>query len=372
MNRLEPKPVIAYALASAGMGHATRAVPILEWLSTRYEVHIFCGGPAYRWLAKKFPNVHWIRRFVSVSVGARSSLPLMLAWAALTLPVTIASILKVAGFVVARRPLVLITDFEGQAVYAALLLRPWLKTRIVECDDWSTLRFAEPPFALTEAERAALARWQRLVRSIVCFADAHLVQGVLRSSLSHPRARYVPPPIRDAFGKYAGALASDGPIVVSLGAARKLPSLPDVLAKTGLSFVVFGWHEESTEGAVSYRTFSEDEYVAALARAPFAVVSGNSSALDALALKKPFIMHPAPGQFEQRYRARSYEALGVAKFVEDLTVESLVDFARDCERYRERAAEVSVFDNGAVFAELEREIEAASAALRDRALARSR
>jgi UDP:flavonoid glycosyltransferase YjiC (YdhE family) len=89
-------------------------------------------------------------------------------------------------------------------------------------------------------------------------------------------------------------------------------------------------------------------------------VSGNSSALDALALKKPFLMHPAPGQFEQWYRARSYEALGVARFVRDLTVESLHDFARDCEGYRKRAAEVSVFDNDAVFAELEREIEAAA------------
>lgn len=354
------RPVIAYALASAGMGHATRAVPIIEWLSQRYEVHVFCGGQAYRWLGKKFPNVHWIRRFVSVSVGARSSLPLMLAWATLTFPLTLASILRIAGFIAGRRPLVLITDFEGQATYAALMLRPLLKTRIVECDDWSTLRFAEPPCTLTDTEAATLARWQRLVRSMVVFADAHLVQGALRTSLSHPRARYIPPPIRDEFGKYAGELRTDGPIVVSLGAARKFPGLPAILAETGLPVVVFGWHEEKTEGAVSYRTFREDEYVAALARAPFAVVSGNSSALDALALKKPFIMHPAPGQFEQWYRARSYETLGVAKFVEDLTADSLRDFARDCERYRKRAEEVSVFDNDAVFAELEREIEAAS------------
>jgi acyl carrier protein len=37
-------------LASSGMAHATRAVPMVERLSKRFDLHLFYGGPAYTWL----------------------------------------------------------------------------------------------------------------------------------------------------------------------------------------------------------------------------------------------------------------------------------------------------------------------------------
>lgn len=50
--------MVFYGVNSEGMGHATRARPVLEALGQRYEVHVFCGGRTRNFLRKHFPHVH--------------------------------------------------------------------------------------------------------------------------------------------------------------------------------------------------------------------------------------------------------------------------------------------------------------------------
>jgi uncharacterized protein (TIGR00661 family) len=353
------RPVLLYTLASEGMAHATRAVPMLERLGESFEVHVFCGGPAYKWLRAKFPHVHWIRRFKAVYIGDRVSIPLVMAKAVLTLPLSILSVARIGWHIVRHRPSALISDFEAIGVYTALLLRPLVKTKIVAFDNFCAARVAEPPFTPNAHEAKLLARWKRTLRAAVPFADTFLVQSVVSPPLTNPRARFVPPPIRDVFLRYDGELRTDGPIVVCLGGTRGFEWLPEVLRASGLAFHVYGAWEPKDDGLVSYRRFEDAAYLQSLANAPFSIVRGISSAFDALVLKKPIILAPARGQFEHWYNGRMFESLGVGRLVENLTAPAIQEFVRDIASYRDRVADVKFFDNEKVFEELARAVRAA-------------
>ena len=54
------KPTLFLGLASEGMGHATRARTLINQLQSTYDVHVFCGGRVYDYLAQHHKNVHAI------------------------------------------------------------------------------------------------------------------------------------------------------------------------------------------------------------------------------------------------------------------------------------------------------------------------
>lgn len=352
------RPALLYTLASNGMAHATRAVPMLERLEKSFEVHVFCGGPAYRWLRTKFRHVHWIRRFKAVYLGDHVSIPLVFANAIVTLPLSFLSMAKIGWYVLRTRPSALISDFEALGAYTALFLRPFVKTRIVAFDNFCAARVAEAPFTPDAWEAKQLARWRWTLRAVVPFADTFLVQSVVTPPLTNERARYVPPPIRDVFLRYEGERRTDGPIVVCLGGTRGFDWLPDVLRESGLAFHVYGFSDAKEEGRVSYRLFEDAAYMDSLANAPFSIVRGISSAFDALALGKPVLVAPADGQFEHWYNGRLFESLGVGRLVPSLTAEAIQQFSRDLDGYRRRVEDVTLFDNEKVFGELERAVTA--------------
>lgn len=355
----ERRPVVLYALASNGMAHATRALPMLERLSRSYEVHVFCGGPARRWLAARFERVHWIRRFMAFYVGDRVSIPLVMAVAVLTLPLSAWCMLTIGWVMVTRRPLALVTDFEALSTWTALLLRPFVKVRVVVFDNFCAARVAEPPFDPTPEERTLLRKWQGTLKAVAPTADVFLVQSVVHPTLTDSRARYVRPPIRDRFLGYAGPRSDDGPVVVCLGGTRGFDWLPEVLERSGLRCHVYGFDQAREVGAVSFRRFEDDAYLESLAHAPFSVVRGISSAYDALSLGKPILFCPAEGQFEHTFNARLFERLGVGRMAAPLTPEALRDFLAGLEPYRQRLAGLSMFDNESVYAELERAVRGA-------------
>ena len=55
----QSQPTVFFALSSEGMGHATRAAPVINALRERgYRVEVFCGGRVAEFLRKKTGVVH--------------------------------------------------------------------------------------------------------------------------------------------------------------------------------------------------------------------------------------------------------------------------------------------------------------------------
>ena len=353
---MKKRPVIIYSLASAGMGHVTRAVPVLARLSSEYEIHIFCSGQANSWIAQQFPHVHQNHAIKAATAGGEISLPLVIARAVFGLPKSFFYILRIALFIILKRPVALITDFEAHSVYASLLVRPFFRIPIISCDHWTTLRLSLRPFDLNEQDAQDLLRWQKTIKIVSGQADQYLVHGTMKTELNDPRAKYVPTPVRDTFLKAGESISSDGPVVVSMG--HLAPSdLSDILNRSSLEFVIYGSKNPRREKSVEYKAFNEAEFIKSLQRSPFVIVSANSSAIDALAVRKPLLYCPTKGQFEQKFCGLMFEYLGVAKLIEELTPAAIENFASNLDSYREKIAELDIFDNEALVQEIQRAIQ---------------
>ncbi len=353
---MKRKPVLIYALASAGMGHVTRAIPILKRLSETYEIHIFCSGQANSWVAGQFPHVHQNHAIKAATAGGKISLPMVIARAFIELPKSFFYIFRIALFILMNRPKALITDFEAHSVYASLLVRKIFRVPIISCDHWTTLRLSERPFALSAQDEADLTKWQNTIKMVSPFADRYLVHGTMRTKLSDERARYVPTPVRDDFidaGKEA--LSSDGPVVVSLGHLAP-PSLDQILEGSKLEFVIYGSKNPRKVKNVEYKAFDEKEFIKSLQRSPFVIVSANSSAIDAVAVKKPLLYCPTAGQFEQKYCGKMFEYLGVAKLIDELDSKSIDDFSKEVGKYQDKINRLDLFDNDSLCSEIEKAI----------------
>lgn len=351
------KPALLYALASMGMGHAVRAEPLIAHLCERYDVHVFTGGPAYRYLSARFANVKRIHRPRYFFRGNRVAPDLIYLYIALTSPLILWSLLRLWWARVRHRPRALITDFETQSIWSALLLRPLARLPIISIDNQSMFRFAEPlGMPTTEAKRLKALRFQAL--TVVPFADRYLVASFAQPKLHHPRAQYITPPIRaDVLKRRSRARAApvDAPVLAYLGLRREA-NLHQVLSATGLRFVVFGAERDETIGPIAYRTFAHDAYLDALADAPFVLVSaGHSSICDALTLGKPVLAYPSQGQLEQEINAWGLEALGVGQSLQALEPAAITAFAHQLPRYRSAVQRQfdGFFDNAKAFATLD-------------------
>lgn len=336
-NQQAKKPALLYALASMGMGHAVRAEPLIAHLRERYEVLVFTGGPAHAYLSARFPDVRRIHRPRYFFRGNRVAPDLIYLYIVLTSPLIVWSLCRLWWARLTRRPVALLTDFETQSIWSALLVRPLFRLPIVSLDNQGMFRFADPP-GLPAADEKRLKAIRFQAWTVVPFADRFLVANFAQPPLQDARAAYVPPPIRDdVLMRLPRARAADGsaPVLAYLGLRRE-PGLVETLQATGLRFVVFGAERDEDVGRVSFRRFAHDAYLDALADAPFVLVSaGHSSICDALALGKPVLAYPSQGQFEQELNGHAVEALGVGRALKAIEAAPIVDFAKNLEGFRE-------------------------------------
>jgi uncharacterized protein (TIGR00661 family) len=348
---MSSKPKLVFALASAGMGHATRDIPLLERLEKNYEVHIFCSGQANKWLGSMFENVHQNHAIKSASVGGKINIGLVVLRAFAEIPKSFFYIYTIAWFILKHRPVAVITDFEAHSTYGALLVRWFYKIPIISCDHWTTLRFSRRPFEFNSEEMLELGRWQKSIKMVVPYADRYLVHKTMQTELSDPRARYVHTPVRDSFLEAGKSPTTDGEVVVSMGHLLS-ESVTKVLETSDLKFLIYGSKNPRIEKNVEYRAFDEKQFIESLRRAPFLIVSANSSAVDGLAFKKPLLYLPNSGQFEQYYCGKMYESIGVAKLVSELSAEVITDFSKNLTPYRQKAEALDIFDNDALYEEI--------------------
>lgn len=352
---MQNKPKIVFSMASAGMGHATRAVPVIQRLQDEYEVHIFCSGKANQWLGKQFPHLHQNHAIKGVTSGGKVNITLVFLKAMLELPKSLFYIFRIAFFILKNRPVAVVSDFEAHAAYAGKLVRPLYKIPIISCDHWAGLLLSKRPFTFTPEEEKELQKWEKTIGMVTKHADYYLVHGGLKTELSIPNAKYVPNPIRDKFLEAGKNPSTDGPVVVSLGHLTP-PSLSQELNQIPGNFVIYGSDNPRVEGNVEYKAFNEEEFIKALASAPYLIVAANSSALDGLAVKKALFYVPNPGQFEQLFCGKIFEHLGVAKLCREITKDNIDDFLKDLPRYQENAQKADLFGNDLVVSELKKAI----------------
>jgi len=203
---MSKKPILVYSMASLGMGHATRSIPMIERLKRDYEIHIYTSHNAKKWLQEKYPNVHKNLAIGVVERNGKMDIMLTAIKAWIFLPVTLYYGSKILVFILVNRPVAVFSDFDLHAIYAARLANLFFKVPIIACDNFMNVLYSELPFKLTPEEHKTYKKWQKNIKFITSQADYYLVHKFLQTKLDHPKAEYVPIPIRDSYLE-----ARDGP-----------------------------------------------------------------------------------------------------------------------------------------------------------------
>jgi len=343
------KPVLFYGVNSEGLGHATRARPVIEALSRQYDVHIFCGGRAREFLMRHFPNVHRVWWGKLVYTNNTADIPSTAFWSVVQGPYALLTGALVTAQACLKRPVAVVSDFEPITAWAGMLTF----TPVITLDNQMLLKHGALP-----ALPSSLSKDARLV-SRVMFFNTPVVRRALISSFFQPglkrgsesSARYVPLAVREGVLARMGSVRTDGPILVYQTSTTNhdLPiTLRNAALKHGLRFVVYGTIQMGVDaqGGVQYREFSEERFLDDLARAPFVIINGgHSTIVEALALRKPVLAEPVRHQFEQAVNVVGLQTLGIGRGTEKLSVDDIVQFAADVPKMRQQMEALRLVDN---------------------------
>jgi uncharacterized protein (TIGR00661 family) len=347
------RPALFFGVNSEGMGHATRALPLLQGLSAHYEVHVFCGGRAHRYLAERLPRVHAVWHLQLSYADNRFLLGETVRRSVGTLPVAARDAFRIARMMARLSPVAVVTDYEPLTAYAALLTG----RKVVSIDNQAVVThgaYPEPVDAEGRRARAVMRR-SNFFSHPVCHRTlvSSFFQPPLLPGAAERGVRYVPTTLRAEVEARRGRVRTDGPVLVYQTSSSNA-DLPGTLAEahraTGLRFALYGaGGGAAPREGVRVRPFSEEGFLDDLAAAPFVIVNGGHSTInEALALGKPVLAEPIAAQDEQATNVQGLEQLGVGRGTRKLSAGDVVAFHRALPALARRAAALRVADTGGV------------------------
>jgi uncharacterized protein (TIGR00661 family) len=362
MSQSSSQPTVFFALSSEGMGHATRAAPVILSLRERgYRVEVFCGGRVAAFLRSKIGDVH--EHFFIPLIYTNNTLDI---WASTKHSVLrLVPCLKEAWQMFWRmrneKPVAVISDFEFMSAW----LGWWSGTPVIALDNMHVITHGdmpEPADKVTRSEKRAIAAaifWNQPVVDKVLITS--FFQPPLKPGTNPNKVRYVPCATRPEVLERKTRTSTRGPVLVYQTSSTNadLPgTLQEAAARADLRFVVYGTKRVGLDesGRVEYRAFSEAGFLDDMAAAPFVIVNGgHSTMVEALALGKPVLSEPIQKQYEQQANAVGLEIMGVGKGVKKMTADAILDFATRVPAMAEKAAELTnlVDNEGLVSAVLE-------------------
>ena len=349
---------ILYGVVGEGMGHATRSRVIMDELQKRHELRVVASGRAASYLAETVTGVHQIWGLTFAMDGAEVRLMQTaiqnLRGARTGVPQDIRRYLELTE---AFAPDAVITDFDSFAVLYAQRHR----LPIISLDNIQMLDRCSHDKEILAGYRKDFSMAKSFVSMKVPRAYRYLVTTFFYPAVRKQRTTLVPPILRPDI---LSAVSEQGEHLLVYWAGDD--TVPGILKAAGVPCRIYGMEggiaEDRVDENLTYRPFSGPGFIEDLRTCRGLISGGGFSLLgEAVYLHKPILTIPLQGQAEQQLNARYVERLGYGRCVPALTTEVLDDFLAGLPKYQEAISAYEQDGNNVVLAELEAELEAATA-----------
>jgi len=338
---------IIYGLSGQGFGHSARAKEIIKHLVTAgHEVKIFTYGQALLLLQKEFgrDKIYEIPGLV-LSYKKNQVVYWKTIWEN-TKKITGSAKYwnKLSRAFSDFNPDLVITDFEPLSVILAKTKRKPL----VSIDNQHQLTNTALKLAATYRKDLLTARL--IIKSMVWGAKYYLITSFYNTPITRKNTFLFAPIIRSEIQELQPVTGDY--ILVYQGA--ELGHLLPILRQLKEKFIIFGPHEESQVGNITFKGFAVEEWLKYLAGAKAVIgTAGLSLMCECIYLKKPYLALPIGRQIEQILNAQYLQRLGYGMFTEDFCLEDLQEFISNLDHYRLHLAEAKAFGNDELCKELD-------------------
>jgi len=320
---------IIYGICSDGLGHATRDMPIIDYLiKNGHKVYIVTGKETKDFLKKKYKNITIINS-LSIAYGANEVKQLKTVIDFLASFKTNPKNHKIVKNLIKKiKPELIISDFETTTITLA-------KVHEIPCiaiDNHAAIFRTDVEFKIKDLTNLFIAK---MVGKLRCFrADWYLALCFYRPKIRKARTEIFDPILRDEF--YEVKSKNNNYILVYNRFQDKNNKIISELKKIkNETFHVYGLNIEKTEENIVYKKTGNNTKELANCKA---VISngGHSLMSEAIFLKKPIFSLPVKNQFEQHTNAYYLEKLGFGESHTSITSAKIKRFIKKLPKYKEK------------------------------------
>ncbi len=344
---------ILYGVNGEGAGHSTRAKEVLAHLSAQgHKIHVASFDRGLQNLKDKF-NVTEIYGFRFAYVNNRVRFKRTIARNLITVPQAAKSLQQLNALVDDAKIDLVITDFEPLTCHIGHKRR----LPVISIDNQHCLTNAVVSYPKQYRRDAAAAKI--VTKLMTPRADAYLVISFFKAPVRKRNTFLFPPLLRQEI--LSAAPSESDHVLVYVTSPN--PALAKLLPNVRCRFIAYGFGREDTEGNVTFKKPSLDEFFSDLISARAIIAnSGFSLVTEALHLGKPYLAVPVSHQFEQIFNAYWLEKSGFGSYWEELNKERVESFLYNLPHYRESLAKYPRQGNQALLAKLDTLISGSSKA----------
>jgi uncharacterized protein (TIGR00661 family) len=350
---------ILYGVVGEGMGHAMRSRVVLDHIINEgHEVEVMASSKAADYLAARFAKVHGIRGMHIITEENRvrmgRTVVSNLLFGAAALPKQIAAYFRlIKDFA----PQMVISDFESWTyVFAKMHHLP-----IISVDNMQVIHRCRHSSEILRGQRAAFEITRSLVQSKLPLCDHYLISTFFHPPIIKRRTSLQQPVLRPEILAATPRRGDHILVYQTVGGGR---GLVDALVASGLECRIYGLkpgiEEEQVEGDLRYRPFDEATFIEDLANARAVVASAGFTLMsECVHLRKPMLVTPISGHFEQILNGRYLQHLGYGRMTRDVTPIKMREFISALPVYDEQLASYTHDRNTGFFEELDLHIDRA-------------
>ncbi len=192
------------------------------------------------------------------------------------------------------------------------------------------------------------------IRFVFSHCDQYLAISFYRPPVKPGMpGRIAPPILRDSVANFQ---ASQGDHILVYQSCSICDDLVPFLKTLDRPCRVYGYNRTGTEGNLTFRPYSETQFLDDVSSAAYVICGGGHSLIsESLHYGKPVLSLPVEGAFEQQLNAIYIEKLGYGlnRTMADLSPELLRTFEDNLESYRQQVASQTFCGNDEVFSTID-------------------